>query len=258
VKRTLIASALLAASTSVFALNAGDLLFTNMNTERDGFAVAAFADIAAGTQIYFNDNEWGGTSFNTGESGFRWTVGSDIVKGQVISFDIIDPAGSAPNIITSSNGTLTLVSGTNIGFSQSGETLYMYTGANATAPTTFISAISTFSTFTGTNGLLAGTGLAAGVNAVALGSAVIPELAEYTANRAGELSFSAYQAKLVNVANWTLQDESIGPGNNPFEFTTANTTAFTITPIPEPTETALMLSALGIIGAIARRRRQAK
>jgi hypothetical protein len=54
------------------AVGPGSIAFTGFNADgNDNLAFVALETIAAGTVITFTDNEWGGSSFNTGES--TWT-----------------------------------------------------------------------------------------------------------------------------------------------------------------------------------------
>lgn len=54
----------------------GSLMFTSFNADEDGFAMVALDSIDPNTKVYFSDNEWSGSSFNTGESYSSWTSGS--------------------------------------------------------------------------------------------------------------------------------------------------------------------------------------
>ena len=60
-------------------LSAGSLMFVAFNADgTDGVAFVALEDVPAGTIIYFTDNEWDGSSFNTGETYWQWSSGSTL------------------------------------------------------------------------------------------------------------------------------------------------------------------------------------
>ncbi len=250
-RRTAVAAVLTLASAAAQAQSAGDLMFTAFNADEDGWAMVALTDLAPNTTVFFTDNEWNGSAigaggaFNTGESFHRWTSGAaTIAAGTVIRFAAIDNAAT----LSASVGTLAResVSGSsNYGISTTADTIYAYRGTSATAPTTFLSAISSGG-FSATEGSLANTGLSAGTNAVQLNAST--DFAQYTGARSGLNEFSAYLPLVSGSGNW------FNGGDGNFATTAPDTTAFTVQPIPEPSELAFMLAGLGLAGAVARRR----
>jgi MYXO-CTERM domain-containing protein len=245
-KKILLAGLIAAgASFSAHALNAGDLMFTSINADEDGWAMVATTNIAAGTVVYFTDNEWNGVSaFNTGESFHKWTTGA-ISAGTVIRFSAIDNATT----LASTSGTFareTVSGSSNYGLSQSEDTVYAYQGSSATAPTSFLAAISTSTYGTAAGGSLAATGLTVGASAVQVGFG--SDFAQYNGARSGQENFAAYKPLVANVANW----QDLGDGS--FATTVPDATAFTVSPVPEADMWAMLLAGLGLIGFIGRRR----
>lgn len=254
IKHRMLALAAAAAVLPAHALTAGDLAFTSFNADEDGFSLVTFVTLAANTQVYFSDNEWNGSAigaggaFNTGESYSRWTSGAAAVAaGSVIRFSRTDSA----SLLAASVGTLareTVSGSANWGLANSAETVYAYQGSSATAPTGFLAAI-TNSSFSLADGTLTGTGLAAGTTALRLRTSGSPDYGVYNGARSGLASFAAYRPLVANSANWTVDTTD---GN--YATTVPNTTAFTVTAVPEPERYALMLAGLAGLAFVARRR----
>jgi hypothetical protein len=245
-KKLAFSMAVLAALPASAALNAGDLAFTAFNADEDGFAMVALAGITANTKVYFSDNEWSGTAFNTGESFSSWTSGAGaIAAGTVIRFSKTDSA----TLLAASVGTLareTVALSANWGFSQTADTVYAYLGSSATAPTTFLAAISSGTFGTAADGSLLNTGLSIGAGAVQLKNS--SDFAQYNGMRSGLASFAAYKSQVSNIAQWS----DLGDGS--FATTVPDTTRFSVAVVPEPESYALMLAGLAGLAFVARRR----
>ena len=192
--RTCIAlpSAFLAVATSSFALNTGDIAFTGFNADgNDNLAFVALAPIPAGTEIHFTDNEWTGTAFNTGESGFTWTASGSIAAGTIVTIDNVSTTA------TSNLGTVVFFDGANKGVSNSDEIIYAYQGTTA-EPAVFLTAIAND---TLTTGATLPAGLTAGTNAIEFAATDADmDIAAYNGVRSGEGSFAGYLPLLNNPA----------------------------------------------------------
>lgn len=241
-KTALAAAALAAAFAPAHALGTGDLAFTGFNADKDHWAVIALADVAAGTEVYFSDNEWNGASFNDlNEHTMLWNTGaSTIAAGTVVLFTEI---GSSDFSVSIGSLSLAAGGGSNFGLSASDETIYAFLGTGAAAPTTFLAG---FSTETDA-GRLTAAGLTLGVNALQVTNSA--DYAEYTGPRSGATAFAAYGAMVNDAANWNV---IVGGDQSAL---VPDTTAFTVTPVPEPGTYGMLLAGLAAVGTFVRRRR---
>ncbi len=250
-KKLLLVTSVLVASNAHAALSAGNIAFTAFNADEDGLSFATFVDIAANTTIYFTDNEWTGTAFNTGESYNQWSSGTSVITaGSVIRFSSYDKLTLSSSLGTLSR--LTVSGSSNWGISNSNETVYAYLGGSATTPISFLAAISN-GTFAA-DGSLAGTGLTEGVNAIRLsaksGASTEPDFAEYAGDRSSLTNMSAYSSLVNNVNNWNVDSVA----NSSSAALVPNTSNFTIAAVPEPETYAMFIAGLGLLGFSSRRK----
>ena len=183
----MVASTLAAGDVAIVAYHTDNV---NSGQNADVIRFVLLAPIGSGTQIFFTDRTWNGTTFAAaggGEGTFTYTAGADL------------PAGT---VITITNAQL-LAAGINL--ADTGETLYAYQGAIDT-PTTFLYAADIADGNSTFNGSLTGTGLTAGTNAVA----VAHDNAVYTGS-----STQIAQTQLSSVSNnthWQGSDQDDIPG----------------------------------------------
>lgn len=180
------------------APTAGTIAFTGFNADDpDSLAFVALDDLAAGTVITFNDNEWDGTAFNTGEGTLTLTLTGLVAAGTVVRLESLQ---ATP---TTTHGTISRTGAFNI--SGTADPVYAYTGT--TAAPTFLAAISNNGFNNATTGVLTNTGLTVGVNAIDLGTVdADADIGAYNGARTGQASFGGYAALINNAANWITQD----------------------------------------------------
>jgi len=188
-------------------LSAGNIAFTGFNADgSDDVSFVALVTINTGEVIIFEDNEWNGTTWNdANENAFIWTATSPVAAGTIVHLNTVSaatPTASTGTIAYGASGTY----GSNRGLGNSDEVLYAYQGSRA-APV-FITAVANGG-FIAANGVLTGTGLTAGTNAVNL--ALLDDdldIASYTGARNNQASFAAYMSIVNTPANWNFQDAS--------------------------------------------------
>jgi hypothetical protein len=67
------------------SLSAGDVSFVAFNSDGDDdFAIVFWKDVDANTVLYFNDNEWNGSAFTSGEGSFAWNSGGSIITSGTV------------------------------------------------------------------------------------------------------------------------------------------------------------------------------
>ncbi len=205
------------------ALGPGSIAFVGFNGDgTDNLAFVALADLANGAQIFFTDNEWDGSAFNTGETKFTWTATSDIAAGTIVTLNSLSAAGGTSNL-----GSIVYTETANFGIGNNDETIYAYVGT--TASPIFLAAVANGG-FAAANGVLTNTGLTQGTHAINIGDIDDDaDIGAFTGTRAGQGDFSNYLSAINNTANWIVQDaagdqsiDTIAP-DVPF-----STTAFSI------------------------------
>ncbi|MFT3735766.1 MAG: PEP-CTERM sorting domain-containing protein [Rhodocyclaceae bacterium] len=244
-RKLALVAAIIAVHANANALTAGDLAFTAFNTDEDGWSLVTFVDIAGNTTIYFNDNEWNGSAvgaggaFNSGEGYHTWNTGASVIAaGTVVRFTAVDQATRSASVGTfSSTG--------DSGLNATAETLYAFLGTNNNTPTSFLTAVSTGG-FSTANGTLTNTGLTVGSSAVQLTSST--DFAGYTGARSGLSNFAAYKPLVNTSANWFMNVDGNGAAVLP------DTTNFSVSAVPEPSENAMLLAGLGLMFFVIRRR----
>jgi hypothetical protein len=170
------------------ALGPGSIAFVGFNSDgNDNIAFVAIDAIQNGTTIFFQDNEWTGAAFNTGESAWSWTATSDLAAGTVVAIDNIGTGTPSAN-----TGTVALLDSTNRGIANSDEAIYAFIGSSHTAPTAFLAAVAN-DTFANSSASLGGTGLTVGATALELAAKdADADIAAFTGSRTDQASFAAY------------------------------------------------------------------
>lgn len=187
------------------ALAPGSIAFVGYNADgNDGFAFIVIDAIDPEQVIFFSDNEWNGSAFNTGEGGFSWTNGdTTLAAGTIVEF-LNTSAAKSVNIGTLSAGSIAL--------GNSDESIFAFTGSSLTAPTTFLAAVTNNNG--GFNeadsGVLTNTGLTAGSTALVLPGTGGADVAVFDPTLGGTIFATRAEALTAfnTAANFVTQDAS--------------------------------------------------
>ncbi|MBX3438961.1 MAG: PEP-CTERM sorting domain-containing protein [Planctomycetaceae bacterium] len=231
-------------------VNPGDLMFIGLNMDGgDDFAIVLLTNVAAGTEVHFNDNEWAATGFNgQAESELTWNVGGiGLAAGTVVTFNNMNNAGNqSVSVGTLSGGTMSL---------SGDDTVYAFLGPDAFTPSTFLAAISNseaeYDPENPNNGTLEGTGLTLGTTALLLpqDGTDLSRGGQYIGPRSGASAFSDYVTLVGDLTtNWSTSTI------NGTQFVPFNTTSFQVATaaVPEPASLSLMFLAASVV-AVRRR-----
>jgi hypothetical protein len=156
------------------------------NMSRDTISFVLLTAVGSGTQIFFTDQTWNGTTFSSsGTDGtYTWTAAADYPAGTVITITDAEMAAAG------------------IELADTGEAIYAYQGA-ANAPTTFLFAVE-FGDGNDTFGAsLTNTGLTAGNGALAIAEDNV-SFGERTWNQQSDVLFQ----QISDQSNWNTNDNS--------------------------------------------------
>lgn len=211
--RLITVSLLILLPSLTLAQTAGQVMFVGFNADgNDGFSFVTLVDLANGTNIRFNDNEWGGASFDADADGgvadgsLTWTnnTGNTIFAGTIITLT---------NTATTPAVTIGTTSGGTINLRDQNEVLYMFLGTDASTPTTFLSAIANDG-YSAANGTLTSTGLTAGTNATSITGD--EDVMVYTGSINCTSTIATCTTALATATNWTTQDTGGDDSGNGF------------------------------------------
>ncbi|RED47049.1 putative secreted protein (Por secretion system target) [Winogradskyella eximia] len=207
-------------------LSPGDLAIIGLSVDDEEVLIVALEDIPSGESVFFTDEEWGGTSFNSGEGFYEWITPA-ITAGTVFT---IDTSG------TSVGGTVSQKAGS-FALGNSGDGFYLY----QTSTNIYNSGTYTILGFAGEDGgdagTLTGTGLTIGTNAIYYGG----DNGIYIGTRIGQ-DKATYLSLIYDSANWATSGSSQTFDLTNFTFTGACTP-------PTTQATAYNTTAIGTASA---------
>ena len=148
---TLIASPFLKAQT----LTAGDLAIIGVGVDSEEVLLVALADIPSGESVFFTDEEWAGSAFNSGEGFYEW-VTPTITAGNTIT--LTKTTSSVGGTITQRAGSMAL--------GNNGDGFFLYQTTTNVFNTGDYTILGFAGEDSGDAGTLAGTGLVIGEDAV--------------------------------------------------------------------------------------------
>lgn len=253
-------------------LGSTDFAFTgvNGNTTLGGWSFVSFVDISAGTTIYFTDTNVlqttpaAGVFSTSAETFWSWTAGADVAAGTSVALlgtgvsgQYGAKSGAAGGTV---NGTVTNLNGGASNISSGGDILYAYQAASyatnyVPADITFLGAISNRTTpYASSDNPFAATGLSGiQVREYRIDAATATRYSQFTAQTtSNDTPFGSMvelKSALAVGGNWTTV-----AGSNTLPIVAD---VLAVAAVPEPQSCALLLAGLGVIGAVARRRRAA-
>lgn len=212
-------------------LSAGDIAFTHFDRDNDdSFSFICLVQINVGTDIYFTDNGWNGSSLGTTEGIIRFTTNDTHIAGTQIIINRTDKnatvyGGSATGSYTSISGSFNLADG--------GDSILAYQSSTPKTPmvTAFIAGINSDDDNLQANGWHLGSNtssltsalpssLTNGVNALSLFIAGSPLNNATPEGPTGEKENNRYKASalhagnaadlltaLMNLNNWETNDD---------------------------------------------------
>src|SRR5690606_38252741 len=178
-------------------LSAGDIAIIGVGVDDENVLLVALSNIPEGEKIFITDEEWGGSSFNSGEGFLEWNT-PQISAGDVFMFETSGVTG----IEGSNQGTVNLVDGS-FALGNSGDGVFIY----QTSSNTYNSGTYTILGFAGENsghaGTLTGSGLTIGTNAIYYGG----DNGFYNGTRVDQ-NQAEYLSLIYDSSNWTTSGSS--------------------------------------------------
>ncbi|MUU77856.1 lamin tail domain-containing protein [Winogradskyella endarachnes] len=172
-------------------LSPGDLAIIGLGVDDENILVVALEDIPSGESVFFTDEEWNGTSFNTGEGFYEW-ITPVITAGTV--FEITTSSTTIGGTVSHNSGSFAL--------GNSGDGVFLYqTSANVYNSGTY-TLIGFAGEDSGDAGTLTGTGLSIGSSAIYYGG----DNGIYVGTRIGQ-DKNTYLS-LIYGSSWTTSGSS--------------------------------------------------
>lgn len=221
----------------------GDIAFTGFNADgTDNLAFVLLVSASPSQKIWFSDNEWNGSTFNTGESYYSWTApAGGVPAGTVITLNNI--SSGVPSSLIGTGAGETGPGVADPGVSNADEAIYAYLASNAVTPLTFLALIANEDATVPYSLINTGLSEAAGTAIIFTGD---EDGMRYTGPRNTQVSFTGYLTLLADkAANWetTTTDGTV--------FVPMNTTVFST--VPEPG--TFPLAFMPVAAMLMRRRR---
>lgn len=211
-------------------LSPGDLAIIGVGVDEEEILVVALTDIPSGESVFFTDEEWGGSNFNTGEGFYEW-VTPTIVAGTVVTITTAN---------TTAGGTVTQREGS-FALGNSGDGVFLY----QTSTNTFNSGTYTLLGFAGEDsgdaGTLSGSGLTIGTTAIYFGG----DNGIYNGTRASN-DKAGHLANIYNNTNWATSGSSQTFDSTAFVLSTGGPTIGFDNPTSSENETNITFTSSNI------------